>query len=294
MSERLSHSEGSRPVRRREQVNQQVAEGFQNLVAELRQGRSERFQRYLDFCARFHGYSSHNQMLVFSQRPDATFVAGYQHWRELGHQVKRREKGIEILAPVTYKRKDDEEKEDRLLAGFKVVHVFDASQLVQTKEKPIPSFWQRLPDDREAVYGLVKGAVEGCGIEVREARLRGGTQGFSRGGKTTLARDRDSRSRTMTLVHEWAHEIMHQQGGESERQNLPMQVLECQAEAVSYIVSHYLGIENSFARDYLLSYGNTAEELIGNLDQVQKASHFMIELLQPKNNVAQYDRPSDV
>ena len=73
-----------------------------------------------------------------------------------------------------------------------------------------------------------------------------------------------------------------------------MQVLECQAEAVSYIVSHYLGIENPFARDYLLSYGNTAEELIGNLDQVQKASHFMIELLQPKNDVAQYDRPSDM
>ena len=50
--------------------------------------------------------------------------------------------------------------------GFKVAHVFDASQLVQTKEKPVPSFWQRLPDDREEVYGLVKGAVEGCGIEM--------------------------------------------------------------------------------------------------------------------------------
>ena len=56
----------------------------------------------------------------------------------------------------------------------------------------------------------------------------------------------------------------------------PIQVRECQAEAVSYVVSRYLGIENPFARDYLLSYGNTAEELADNLDQVQQAGHFMI------------------
>ena len=52
---------------------------------------------------------------------------------------------------------------------------------------------------------------------------------------------------------------------------------ECQAEGVSYVVSRYLGIENPFSRDYLLSYGNTAEMLIANLGQVQAASHWIIE-----------------
>jgi hypothetical protein len=93
-----------------------------------------------------------------------------------------------------------------------------------------------------------------------------------------LAEGRESCSRTMTLVHEWAHEVMHQQGmNEKKRRQLSRPVRECQAEAVSYIVSRYLGLEHPFARDYLLSYGNTAEDLVANLDQVQEASHFMIE-----------------
>lgn len=267
---------------KQERIRQMVEEGFQGLVAELKQDKSERFMRYLDFCARFHQYSAYNQLLIYTQRPDATFVAGYMRWQEMGFQVKRGEKGITILAPIVYMRKDEEaDKEEERLAGFKVVHVFDASQLVNTQEKPIPTFWERLPDDKEAVYTLVKGAVEACGIEVQEAKLRPGAQGVSKGGRIVLAEGRDSRGRTMTLVHEWAHETMHRQGmNEKERRQLSRPVRECQAEAVSYIVSRYLGFEHPFARDYLLSYGNTAEDLIANLDQVQEASHFMIERLE--------------
>ena len=61
---------------------------------------------------------------------------------------------------------------------------------------------------------------------------------------------------------------------------LPIQVREGQAEAVSYIVSRYLGMENPFSRDYLLSYGNTPETLVANLGQVQKASNWMIGKLE--------------
>ena len=156
--------------------------------------------------------------------------------------------------------------------------MFDASQLVVSKEKPLPTFWQRLPDDREETFALVKGAVESCGIEVRETKLQSRAQGVSKGGKIMLAEGRDSRSRTMTLIHEWAHEVMHRRWLEDEEwKALPVQVRECQAEAVSYVVSRYLGVENPFARDYVLSYGNTAEELVANLGQVQRASHWMIE-----------------
>ena len=276
MAERLHRTDPAQlAAERKERVRQMVGEGFQALVEELQQGKSERFLHYLDFCARFHHYSPHNQMLIFLRNPDATFVAGYRRWRELGYQVRKGEKGIEILAPVTYKRK--EENEERRLVGFKVVRVFDASQLISTREKPIPSFWQRLPDDVEEVYGVVRGAVEACGIEVLEANLQSRAQGVSKGERIVLAEGRDSRSRTMTLVHEWAHEIMHRRWmKEEEWKALPVQVRECQAEAVSYIVSRYVSIENPFARDYLLSYGNTAEELVNNLGQVQKASHFMI------------------
>lgn len=264
-----------------ERARQMVESGFQDLVAELKQGKSERFMRYLDFCARFHQYSALNLMLIFSQRPNATFVAGYRRWQELGYQVRNGEKGIAILAPIVYVRKntgeDGEVNEQERMVGFKVVHVFDASQLVNTPEKPLPTFWDRLPDDKEEVYTLVKSAVEACGIEVQEGKLRLGAQGVSKGGRIVLAEGRDSRSRTMTLIHEWAHEILHRQWlNEEERRRVPRATRECQAEAVSYVVSRYLGLEHPFARDYLLSYGNTAEDLSTNLDQVQEASHFMI------------------
>ena len=281
MPERPRHSDAAPfAAERKERVRQMVETGFQSLVEELKQGQSEHFLQYLDFCARFHRYSPYNQLLIFLQKPEATFVAGYRRWQELGQQVKRGEKGIEILAPVTYKRKDDEEEEEGRLAGFKVVHVFDASQLVVSKEKPLPTFWRQLPDDQEETFAMVKGAVEACGIEVQEAPLRRGRQGVSQGGRIILEEGADSRNRTMTLVHEWAHEIMHRSWMESEEwKNLPARVRECQAEAVSYIISRYLGIENPFARDYVLSYGNTAETLVANLGQVQAASHWMIETM---------------
>ena len=47
-------------------------------------------------------------MLIALQRPEATHVAGYNKWKELGRQVKKGEKGIAILAPCTYKRKADQ------------------------------------------------------------------------------------------------------------------------------------------------------------------------------------------
>src|SRR3990170_3675143 len=61
-----------------ERARQMVEQGFQSLVEELKQGKSEHLLRYLDFCARFHKYSPVNQMMIYTQRPDATYVAGFK------------------------------------------------------------------------------------------------------------------------------------------------------------------------------------------------------------------------
>jgi hypothetical protein len=71
---------------------------------------------------------------------------GYRAWQALGHQVRRGERSISILAPCTYKAKqakqapdadseaadpDDDAEEDqprRILRGFRIAHVFDVSQ----------------------------------------------------------------------------------------------------------------------------------------------------------------------
>src|SRR5881397_604431 len=61
---------------------------------------SDSFRRYLDAQARFHQYSWGNVLLILTQRPDATRVAGYRTWQALGRQVRRGEKGIRILVPL--------------------------------------------------------------------------------------------------------------------------------------------------------------------------------------------------
>ena len=71
---------------------------------------SEMFQRYLEVQARFHRYSWHNTMLIASQFPEASNVAGFQTWRKLGRFVRKGEHGIAIFAPCPWKRTEVDEQ----------------------------------------------------------------------------------------------------------------------------------------------------------------------------------------
>jgi len=103
---------------------------------------SEDWLRYLDFQRRFHRYSFGNVMLIAMQRPDATNVAGFGKWLELGRAVRKGEKGIAILAPMVGKRKpeageaEDADAGPRVVFGYRVAHVFDVSQ---TDGEPLPA-----------------------------------------------------------------------------------------------------------------------------------------------------------
>src|SRR3954464_8260433 len=74
-------------------------------VAALRTGQD--WQRWLAIASRFHTYSFQNTLLILSQRPDATNVAGYETWKALGRQVSKGEKGIAILAPLLRRSRPD-------------------------------------------------------------------------------------------------------------------------------------------------------------------------------------------
>src|SRR5437868_979378 len=65
---------------------------------------SDTFRAYLSAQARFHQYSFGNVLLILTQRPDATRVAGYRTWQSLGRQVTKGEKAIRIIAPAYSKK----------------------------------------------------------------------------------------------------------------------------------------------------------------------------------------------
>lgn len=137
------------------------SERLKALTDQLEQGVSDIFQSgqyaaYLTAMSKFHHYSFGNTMLIFMQCPNATNVAGYHDWRRnFGRQVKRGERGITILAPCPYRRKEEVEEaaSDGSPAtsvqwvqrmGFRTVTVFDVSQ---TEGKPLPELVKKLTGD---------------------------------------------------------------------------------------------------------------------------------------------------
>jgi antirestriction protein ArdC len=114
-----------RDARRRAQLNQ-LRQATSALLT------SEGWQRWLRTRSRFHRYSLRNTLLIAFQCPDATHVAGFRKWLELGRCVRKGEKAIRIFAPVRYRRRDTEQNDDdhrsEQLVGFRLAAVFDVSQ----------------------------------------------------------------------------------------------------------------------------------------------------------------------
>lgn len=253
-----------------------VDSGIRELLGDMQQGKSERLARYLEFSARFHRYSLYNQMLIYLQCPHATFVAGYHKWQEMGYQVARGEKGIRILAPRTRTITDEETGETREIVRFVDVAVFDASQLANLEEKPLPLFFAPLEDNHPELAARLVRVMEEDGIRVSEGDL-GLTQGYSGRGRVNVREGMDSTSKVLTLLHEYAHELLH---WTVEGKAQEPKIKECHAEAVSFVTARYFGIRNPFSADYLQHWGNTPKELLAELDVVRRTTAHIIERLE--------------
>jgi hypothetical protein len=112
-----------------EQAKQVASKAIEELSQALEKGHSEKLKDYLAAMARFRRYSWHNVMLIASQKPDATHVAGFHSWHKLGRFVKKGEKGILILAPIirtkAEKNGETEPDESSTAVGFRAAYVFD-------------------------------------------------------------------------------------------------------------------------------------------------------------------------
>jgi hypothetical protein len=57
--------------------------------------------------SKFRRYSFANQILIVSQCPHATRVAGFKKWLELDRCVRKGERSLRIFAPITKTETDD-------------------------------------------------------------------------------------------------------------------------------------------------------------------------------------------
>src|ERR1700736_1892319 len=81
-------------------------------------------------------YSFGNQLLIAMQRPDASYVAGFRAFLELNRCVRKGERAIRILAPMSVRDRVAEQAQGNVGDGsaeprrtvFRAVSVFDVSQ----------------------------------------------------------------------------------------------------------------------------------------------------------------------
>jgi len=253
-----------------EQIKQITNSAIEQLITALNEGRSETLTQYLAAIGRFHRYSLRNVMLIASQKPTATHVAGFHTWHKLGRFVKKGEKGILILAPIVRRMKESKEQngtdESSTAVGFRAAYVFDISQ---TDGQELPEIGNVNGDPREFRDRLGKFVTE-QGIVLEYSQDIAPARGTSAGGKITLLPDQAPGEEFSTLAHEVAHELMHR---DERRNRTTKRVRETEAEAVAFVVCGAIGLETgSAAQDYIGLYGGDAKLLSESLEYVQRTA----------------------
>jgi hypothetical protein len=107
-----SYKNLEQPQQKQMTAKEAIAANVQALIEQLEQGHSDVLTAYLTAMGRFHNYSFGNILEIARQKSDATRVAGFYAWNQLGRKVKKGERGIRILAPVIgVRRKKETEAE---------------------------------------------------------------------------------------------------------------------------------------------------------------------------------------
>jgi N-terminal domain of anti-restriction factor ArdC/IrrE N-terminal-like domain len=259
-----------------EQIKEITDRAAEQLVAALNAGHSEALTGYLKAIGRFHRYSLHNVMLIASQMPNASYVAGFRTWNGLDRFVKKGEKGILILAPIVHRKpqgKDEEQDSPTSIAGFRAAYVFDLSQ---TDGKELPRIGTVQGDPHEHAERLCRfAAAQGIAIEYSEHIAP--ARGMSSGGKITLLPGQSPAEEFSTLAHELAHELLHRG---DRRSSTSRQIRETEAEAAAFVVCSAIGLETgSAASDYIQLWNGDAHLLTESLGYIRNAASKMLAAL---------------
>jgi len=268
--------------RRIDEVLKRLKEGVDGIQE------SDNFREFLLTMSKFHNYSIGNLILITMQSPDATRVAGYNTWRDLGRWVKKGEKGIAILAPCLPPRsariketeEDEDEEEDRVTEirplYFKVVYVFD---VYQTDGKPLPEF--EVPtltgEADETLLSSVMRLAEAQGVDVsfesrpyQDPAIKG-----MYSGKSIWVRPEESRAQQLkTLLHEMAHYYSEGVFRMSRRS------AETIAESVAFTVGAHFGFDTGTRSfPYVALWAEDKKVLEQNLADIRKVSSKIIDAL---------------
>lgn len=258
---------------------------------------SDTWKKYLTMVSKFHTYSYRNTMLILRENPNATRVAGYNKWKELGRQVQRGEAGIPIIVPKGIQKwkaeipKQNEfgqpvknadgsvqlEEVEMESIQFGVAYVFDVSQ---TDGEPLPELGQnKLTGEVPETY--LAAIRKLSPYPIRFDSIGGDTEGYCSFLKEEIVID-DSLSPAQTVsvaLHEMAHAYLHADRSEHKSR----QQREVEAESVSYILANALQVDSSIPSfEYIASWARhmEPEKLESVLISIHDQAHSLLTRLE--------------
>lgn len=292
-------------------------------------------QRFLNFSNKFHQYSFNNIMFIYLQDPNATKVAGKNKWKkDFNRTVIDPSKAITINCgnkfyqnPRTGKLAEytlDQQKADRQYVqqvqsgqipadrskldaigvrknikhiGFKPCHVYDVAN---TEGDPLVDepLWKGSNDQRAdatALFSIAKKSLEAMGIRVTQDPATAGENGWSRKGQINVSADATGSGAASTIFHEWAHDMLHQKGGQfyeraqkyfTDKGQLNFaqikQIKEVQAETVSATLCKHFGLPTDHHPTYMALWqaqgGLNSKELIKeNITTISSVCNFILK-----------------
>ncbi len=255
----------------------ELTDGITNLAS------SENWRRYLEAQCRFHHYSYGNALLINTQRENATHVAGFHTWRKLNRYVRKGETAIWILAPLTTKRREERDEDERIATSFRWVPVFD---IAQTDGVALPSPCRSLQgEDPNGYYPLLERVASSLGFRVEDHSFCDGTNGDCCHVERRIRVESTNAplQRIKTLAHELAHALLHE--------HLDSRALaELEAESTAFVVCGALGIDSgAYSFGYVAAWaGGGAQALSGirsSCARIQRTSSSILACLEEHSNL---------
>ncbi len=235
-------------------------------------------------------YSFGNQLLIAMQRPDATYVAGFRAFLELNRCVRKGERSIRILAPMSLSARgsdaisnnpgDDPTPTKRTV--FRAVSVFDVSQtdpLPGTEPIPLESPCQPIEGKSHAyLLPALEDLAGELGYIARFESLDGSADGWCDSEKHEIVVNTEisPNAQVRVLVHEIAHALGVGYGEYGRRR------AEVLVDTVTFIVCGSVGLDTSASSvPYVAGWGEsgTLAAIRGYAETIDKLARRIEESL---------------
>lgn len=249
--------------------SEEKREYFKEQMEKLKEGIEDKIQEFIlnsddlkKFISlrrkHFYNYSLNNTLLIYRQCPTASYVTGFNKWKELGYRVKKGAKSLSILIPMIRKIEDKESgKLELKIYGFKKGNVFDISQVEATeKAVELPSIdvsvkgtekTQHTP--KRILEATRKFIEQHC--KVVESMNLGQSLGMTNGREIYVKPSKNKIDMASILIHEFSHYHNHYK---ENRKELTKNLKESEAELTTLIFGSYFNLDIEGAYRYLSMY----------------------------------------